>query len=144
MSRQNWRQNNFHFGSHCHFSDDNWKYYWWINQWSGMVTIVVGHISASFGVKDVTWTYFILGFALVTIAQVGYLAMFAMLFHGIKEDRHGFMLPFLIFGMISLVVSYFKSCKFWTIIKFKRVIFILFTDFNYIGYLCRDYCKIPN
>ena len=72
MSRQNWRQNNFHFGSHCHFSDDNWKYYWWINQWSGMVTIVVGHISASFGVKDVTWTYFILGFALVTIAQVGY------------------------------------------------------------------------
>ena len=144
MSRQNWRQNNFHFGSHCHFSDDNWKYYWWINQWSGMATIVVGHISASFGVKDVTWTYFILGFALVTIAQVGYLAMFAMLFHGIKEDRHGFMLPFLIFGMISLVVSYFKSCKFWTIIKFKRVIFILFTDFNYIGYLCRDYCKIPN
>ena len=109
-----------------------------------MVTIVVGHISASFGVKDVTWTYFILGFALVTIAQVGYLAMFAMLFHGIKEDRHGFMLPVLIFGMISLVVSYFKSCKFWNIIKFKRVIFILFTDFNYIGYLCRDYCKIPN
>ena len=72
VKKQNWRQNNFHFGSHCHFSDDNWKYYWWINQWSGMVTIVVGHISASFGVKDVTWTYSILGFALVTIAQVGY------------------------------------------------------------------------
>ena len=143
MSRQNWRQNNFHFGSHCHFSDDNWKYYWWINQWSGMVTIVVGHISASFGVKDVTWTYFILGFALVTIAQVGYLAMFAMLFHGIKEDRHGFMLPFLIFGMISLVVSYFKSCKFWTILNSKES-FSLFTGFNHIGYLYHDFCKIPN
>ena len=90
-------------------------------QW---LLIVIGHISATFGIKDVTWTYVVLGFAVVTIAQVGYLAMFAMLFHGIKKDRHGFMLPFLIFGMISLVVSYFKSCKFWTIIQKSHFHFV--------------------
>ena len=60
-------------------------------------------------VQTITTEVIYLGYALITIGQIAYLAMFAMLFHGIKKERHGFMLPFLVFDMISLVVSYFKN-----------------------------------
>merc|ERR1712062_797203 len=56
-------------------------------------------------VQTVTLEVIYLGYALITIGQIAYLAMFAMLFHGIKKERHGFMLPFLVFDMISLVIS---------------------------------------
>ena len=66
-------------------------------------------IRLAVSVNSLTAEVIYLGYALVTIGQIGYLAMFAMLFHGIKKERHGFMLPFLLFDMISLVVSYFKN-----------------------------------
>merc|ERR1712062_545852 len=56
-------------------------------------------------VQTITTEVIYLGYALITIGQIAYLAMFAMLFHGIKKERHGFMLPFLVFDMISLVIS---------------------------------------
>merc|ERR1712062_427088 len=56
-------------------------------------------------VQTITTEVIYLGYALITIGQIAYLAMFAMLFHGIKTERHGFMMPFLVFDMISLIIS---------------------------------------
>ena len=90
-------------------------------------------IRLAVSVNSLTAEVIYLGYALVTIGQIGYLAMFAMLFHGIKTERHGFMMPFLVFDMISLVVSVFQKKKIMRP-KFKFFSRLRFTDFNHMDW----------
>ena len=76
-----------------------------VHSWAWL-GIIGGPIALQIGVLNVH--VFILFYALVTLCEIGYLAIFAMLFHGVKNEKHGFLVPFLVFHMISLVVSYFK------------------------------------
>merc|ERR1712062_452458 len=72
----------------------------------GWVGTIGGSIAIQIGVFN--FVGFFVFYALVTLCQIGYLAIFALLFHGVKKERHGLLVPFLVFHMISLVVSYFK------------------------------------
>ena len=72
----------------------------------GWVATIGGSIAIQIGVLNVY--VYIVFYALGTLCQIGYLAIFALLFHGVKKERHGLLVPFLVFHMISLVVSYFK------------------------------------
>merc|ERR1712062_449440 len=68
----------------------------------GWVGTIGGSIAIQIGVFN--FVGFFVFYALVTLCQIGYLAIFAMLFHGVKNEKHGFLVPFLVFHMISLVI----------------------------------------
>jgi len=72
-----------------------------VHSWAWL-GIIGGPIALQIGVLNVH--VFILFYALVTLCEIGYLAIFAMLFHGVKNEKHGFLVPFLVFHMISLVI----------------------------------------
>ena len=75
------------------------------------LTFIGGLIAAQIGALtfplERPWSglLIILFYALVTLCQLGYLAAFAMLFHGVKKEKHRFIVSFLVFHIISLVVS---------------------------------------
>lgn len=68
----------------------------------GWVGTIGGSIAIQIGVFN--FVGFFVFYALVTLCQIGYLAIFALLFHGVKNEKHGFLVPFLVFHMISLVI----------------------------------------